>query len=290
MYREILRNRFDDDSSLILFDGHTSYSETDNARYLGEAISEYFQKAPEYLQKDCPELFDIVTHAAESGLSEESLSKLTGREKEFCSGLKSCPVMFTDIYNCYFDSQIVSYNSGTVFVDGGAQDLFTSYRFNRKSGGTYHSIHAFEPDAVNFEECKNNRELFDERLYLHKLALSDRACILSFTEDRQNSRIDFGGKSQVLCITLDDFFAGAPLESKPSFIKLHLEGSELTALKGAKMTLNERRPLIAVCIDHQKNDITDIPEFLLSVNEKYRFSLRHYSSSITETVLYAYIR
>ena len=150
----------------------------------------------------------------------------TERQDRFFRGLGAAPEPFTDIYDCYFASGIISLSPDEEFVDGGAQDLFTSFRFARKARGRYRAIYAFEPDARNYVECAGNRELFDGRLHLYKLALSDRAASLPFLEDRQNSRIDERGGYEVFADTLDHCLADA----SPSFIKLHLEGGELAAL------------------------------------------------------------
>lgn len=260
---EEIRKKMQDDASRILFDGRISFLENSDPVPLYDSIRRYFEAAPENCRKDCPELFSVMKEDPE--------------QKEG----------FTDIYRCFFDSEIIRPGKNEVFVDGGAQDLFTSYRFAKITGNLFQAIHAFEPASANHQECKGNTELFDDRLFLHKLALYDRAGVLSFTENRENSHVDGAGTSQVVCERLDDLFAKAPESVWPSFIKLHLEGSEYAALKGAEKILYTKKPKLALCIEHAPEDILRIPQFLLSRNPDYRFWLRHYSSRLTETVLYA---
>lgn len=83
-------------------------------------------------------------------------------------------------------------------------------------------------------------------------------------------------------VTLDAALAGA----EPSLIKLHLEGGELDAVEGAAETIRRCAPRLAVCL-HRDEDALRIPARLLELRPDYRFWLRHYSSSATETVLYA---
>ena len=74
---------------------------------------------------------------------------------------------------------------------------------------------------------------------------------------------------------------------KYDFIKMDIEGAEMSALKGGLETIKKYRPQLAISIYHSTSDFTDIPLFLNSVLENYTFKLGHYSYNLTETVLYA---
>ena len=82
---------------------------------------------------------------------------------------------------------------------------------------------------------------------------------------------------------LDDCLEGID----PTYIKLHLEGGEYAALIGAEKTVRRAAPRLAVCVDHCAEDIVRIPQKILEYDSAYKLYLRHYSTSITETVLYA---
>lgn len=278
-----IRSHLTDRESEVLFEGRLSYAECGDEQVLGMSLADYFRLAEPSLRADCPELFAIMDAALDSGLPQEEAMLLPAGQLRFFSGLQAAPELFTDIYNCYFDSGIVHWGADEIFVDAGAQDLFTSYRFARKTRGRYKAIYAFEPDRRNFAECAGNRELFDDRLHLFNLALNDRPASMPFHEDRQNSCFSADGESLVPADTLDRCLAGVD----PSFIKLHLEGAELAALRGAADTIRRCSPTVAVCVDHRPDDIITIPSLLLELCPEYRLYLRHYSSSVTETVLYA---
>lgn len=190
---------------------------------------------------------------------------------------------FTDIAGCYFDGGLIDFTNQSFFVDGGALDLFSSYRFAQKTKGNYSVIYAFEPDAGSFAACLQNKELFDERLHLSQAALWDCAGTLSFSTDAENSRCERGGETLVAADTLDSLLGGA----SPTLIKLHLEGAELRALKGAAKTIKRCRPALALTVEHRAEDILEIPLAILDLDSSYRFYLRHYSDGVTETVLYA---
>jgi hypothetical protein len=71
-----------------------------------------------------------------------------------------------------------------------------------------------------------------------------------------------------------------------SFIKMDIEGAEINALKGAKMTILRDKPKLAICIYHSNDDMLQIPEFLFSLAPDYKFFIRQYDLN-REIVLYA---
>lgn len=130
--------------------------------------------------------------------------------------------------------------------------------------------------------CLANSGLFDERLRVFPFALAEKAALRRFTEYGPDSRLEPEGSCEVRCVRLDDVLCG----ERPTLIKLHLEGGELPAVLGAERLITACRPRLAICL-HCRSDVLDIPAKLLEFWPGYRFYLRHYSSSITETVLYA---
>lgn len=68
---------------------------------------------------------------------------------------------------------------------------------------------------------------------------------------------------------------------------MDLEGYEENALLGAKETIKDQKPILAVSIYHKRWDIFRIPALLLEYNPEYTFYFRHYGTSLQETVLYA---
>ena len=169
-----------------------------------------------------------------------------------------------------------------VFVDGGGFDGSTSALFSDFSSN-YKSIHLFEPDEVNFQKCKSTLvNLRDVNLY--QLGLSNKSDTLFFEQGAgSGSKITPNGLVEIAAVPLDDVVPNA------TFIKLDLEGWELNALKGAQHTISKKAPLLAVGAYHQPKDLIEIYQYLRDLRPDYKFKIRHYTESWTETVLYASI-
>jgi len=71
------------------------------------------------------------------------------------------------------------------------------------------------------------------------------------------------------------------------FIKMDIEGSELSALLGSEATIRRWRPKLAISLYHRPEDFFSIPSWIDSLGVEYRFYLDHYSIHHEETVLFA---
>jgi FkbM family methyltransferase len=71
------------------------------------------------------------------------------------------------------------------------------------------------------------------------------------------------------------------------FLKMDIEGAEMTALEGAVSALKRFRPRVAISVYHHSKDYYRIPEFIEKLRAGYRMYLANYTISDGETVLYA---
>ena len=90
----------------------------------------------------------------------------------------------------------------------------------------------------------------------------------------------------VQTITIDDFINNNQV-SKVNFIKMDIEGAELSALIGATKTIQKHKPKLAISLYHNIEDFYTIPKFIDDLQLGYTFYLGHYTLGIGETVLYA---
>ena len=174
-----------------------------------------------------------------------------------------------------------------VFVDGGVLDLSTSVNFVKWCKGNYDAIYAFEPDEVCYNNCvetlKHSLTLDSKKCHIQNVGLWSESTTLSFESDGAISRVEESGSVKIVVTSLDEALRNA---NNVTFIKMDIEGAELEALKGAKNIISRYRPRIAVSIYHKWEDCIDIPLYVQSLVPDYKFYIRHYSTSVAETVLY----
>lgn len=179
----------------------------------------------------------------------------------------------------YFDLPL-ALRENPVFVDGGAYQGETTESFCRKFS-RYTAAHVFEPHADSMREAqKRLAEL--PNIYFHPYALGDRHAQLSFDASAANaSRISERGSETIKVVPLDDVVPG-----QVDFIKFDLEGYEPKALIGARQTITNHHPTLAVCVYHHMMDFIDVPKEVWSARRDYRLQLRHYTEGWEETVMY----
>jgi FkbM family methyltransferase len=73
-----------------------------------------------------------------------------------------------------------------------------------------------------------------------------------------------------------------------NYIKMDIEGAELEALIGAKQTILERLPHLAISIYHKPADLWELGLWIYSIcGNKYSYHIRNYGHQTFDTVLYA---
>ena len=77
------------------------------------------------------------------------------------------------------------------------------------------------------------------------------------------------------------------LNLDPTVIKLHLEGAELPALKGARDTLLRRRPIVLATVYHNDDGVWRTAQWLMETLPDYRMLFRTHSWCGTGAVIYA---
>jgi len=184
--------------------------------------------------------------------------------------------------NRFFIPEIIdALREDEVFVDCGAHHGFVTEKFLKLADNRYKEIYVIEPDRINLEvlETKLNNI---PNLNTIKCALSDKNGEEKFCQGFDfASKLSEHGNDLVKTITLDS------LNIRATFIKTHLEGGDLKALKGAVNTIQNYRPIIAVTIYHNTDGSWKTPFFLMSNTKDYKYYLRLHSWGGTGAVLYA---
>ncbi|PLY06383.1 MAG: hypothetical protein C0625_09600 [Arcobacter sp.] len=172
----------------------------------------------------------------------------------------------------YFNAPcFVKLNSVERYLDVGAHHGTTIQHFLEASNNNFDFIWAIEPDINNFDILKSSiTNISSSKISLYNNAISNKEGNLKFIDKLSfASKIDIKGIKEVKTNKIDN------LNLNPTIIKLHIEGQELNALKGAKKTIEKHRPIIMVLADHNEDGLYDIPNFLINITNYELFFYLH---------------
>jgi FkbM family methyltransferase len=180
----------------------------------------------------------------------------------------------------YFIPEVVeALRDRETFLDGGAYHGDVSLAFAAKVAGL--RVVAVEPDTTNRAVLAQRlRGLPRAEIFDCPLAAKDGAA--AFSEGYgYASKLSAFGQRQVNVRSIDSLDIG------PSFIKLHLEGGELDALRGARETLRARRPIVTATVYHNADGLSRTAGWLMRELDDYRFLFRNHCWCAAGAVVYA---
>ena len=175
-------------------------------------------------------------------------------------------------------------DNATIF-DIGAWKGDTAYFFSKKCSDDA-KIYAFEPDNYAYEileKVKNKYKL--NNVITKNILFSNTEKEIDFI-----SMISDVPAVKKNAITIDKFVEENNIE-KIDFIKMDVEGAEITILEGGIKTINKFKPHLAIAIYHGgklfMEDFYDVPIFIKNIiNEDYEYYIRTFSPWCGETILF----
>ncbi len=183
-----------------------------------------------------------------------------------------------------------------IVFDVGAYRGDTAAFFHHHLGETG-KIYAFEPDSINFQHLKENiatnkihnvipvnKALLDETKSCNLVSLPQSGSFL-YVMPEQLDTDDF---SKIEATSVDSFMEENKIPHL-DFIKSDIEGSEIALIKGARQSIINHTPKMALAIYHSLHDLIEIPLLLKEINPGYSLYLRHwnFADSPWEILLYA---
>ena len=170
--------------------------------------------------------------------------------------------------------------SDEVFVDAGGFDGDTTQEFADRYPD-YRKIYLIEPSTSNMTKAKARLHNY-ERIEYVPCAVSDQEQDLVFDENAGSaSTVSELGTSVIKAVTIDSI-----TQYSATFIKMDLEGWELNALKGAKGTISQNKPKLAIAVYHSSYDYLKLYNFIKEINPDYKVYLRHYTEGWSETIMF----
>ncbi len=163
-----------------------------------------------------------------------------------------------------YERGAVRINAGDVVIDlGGQIGSFTRYAFTRGAG----TVVMFEPEPehIRWVEHCFVKEIETGRLHLVRAAAWKENTVLRFESNGVESRVSDSGSLVVQARTLDGVVESLKLK-RVDFVKADIEGAEQVALEGAKSTISNFAPKMALCTYHLPDDPAVIPAVVQSIH------------------------
>ncbi|MCX6006832.1 MAG: FkbM family methyltransferase, partial [Chloroflexi bacterium] len=178
----------------------------------------------------------------------------------------------------YFPDNVFSLSEDEVFVDCGAYDGDSLRVFVERQPSFRGSIFAIEPDPGNLKALKRYVATLPaswrEQIKVFPWAVGARRESVRFSATGLASAgISSTGTLEIETLPLDDVLHNM----RPTFIKMDIEGAEYDALLGARRSIENALPILAICVYHQPDHLWRIPLLIQSFSDQYRFFLRPYN-------------
>lgn len=189
----------------------------------------------------------------------------------------------TWLLECYTLPGLCEVEPGDTVLDCGTYSGNTSLYFAGKTGPEGR-VYGFEASPRSFSVYSDNvRD--HANIFPVNAAVCGHCGTATFAELGVGAHINTEGVT-VPATTLDGFFAEKNLE-RVDFIKMDIEGAEISALRGAETTIQRFTPKMALSAYHKYSDLLAIPKCLEAIAPgRYTYRLRHFSPGLYETVLY----
>jgi FkbM family methyltransferase len=189
--------------------------------------------------------------------------------------------------------KVIDYIRGKVFFDLGAYDGWSVFELEKYSPKKVHSFDISPKNEALYRETSKN---FSGAFEFHLLALGDSYGEILFDDlgtSGTNLFTSYQDPVQAKIIPFDDFVKKELQDEVVGVIKMDIEGSELSAVRGAEKTIRRNRPVLSISIYHNPHDFFEIKPLIESWGLGYSFritklSLEYEYTPIIDTVLLAY--
>lgn len=244
-----------------------------------------FTKAEDYSMDDvCSKINKVF-----SCLGDEKSAKVLYRRIQDYVDFNielSRPTYFYDIYepNQYFIKDLITFSPQDVLVDCGAYDGDTLRDFLRLNKPFAKYI-MYELSKKNCDKIIDFTQRYTgggKQLLAVNAGVGDVNEEIYYDDNISATTYSSSGTKGQLVRLSDDL-----CKEQVTFIKMDIEGAEMSALRGAAELIKRCKPKLAICVYHKLEDLWEIPLYIKSLNEDYKIYLRHHTPLYLETVCYA---
>lgn len=170
------------------------------------------------------------------------------------------------------------------YVDCGAYNGDTYTDLASQPGTRCLRAYLLEPDPKNFAELVKNLENHKSEAICLPLAAGDKYQTLKFSSGQgEGGALGISGDIHVATIALDQMLGNNHVDC----IKMDVEGAEDQVLQGARRIINNCRPVLAMSLYHNPQDLWYLPELLFDICMDYDIYIRQHCFNSFDLVLYA---
>jgi len=155
-----------------------------------------------------------------------------------------------------------------------------------RQGISFEFALSLEPDKRNFASLVSTiLDLNLSNVFALPLAGWNKTEMLMFSDTGDAGAVmTQTGNTFITATTVDELVGN----SKVNYIKMDIEGAELLALQGAKNTILNYTPHLAISVYHRPEDLWKIGLKIEEISiRKYDYFLRQYGQQLFDTILYA---
>jgi FkbM family methyltransferase len=191
-----------------------------------------------------------------------------------------------DLKDQYFPTGLPPWPEPIRFVDCGAYDGDTLRElFDRRL--QIEAIAAFEPDPVNFQKLAQSAvsrvSNTAATVCLFPCGVSSATTQIRFSSGKGSSSCaSEKGDTVIQCVALDEALAAF----RPSVIKMDIEGAEYDAMLGARRTIEQDCPGLALSVYHRAEHMWTIPLLAGDWLKGGRHYLRAHAYNAFELIYY----
>lgn len=194
------------------------------------------------------------------------------------------------LYRYQCGEVLIEVKGGDVVIDAGVgwgdTTIYLAALVNQEPGGHIYAFDILE-DGINALLKQSNQNPGITNLTPILRALSDKDGVqVNISSPGPGAKvINEKTDKTVETITIDTFSEQSAL-AKVDFIKMDIEGAEVSALLGASKTIKRFKPNLAISVYHKWDDLLVIPQLIHSIRDDYNYYLDCTTGFGGETVLY----
>lgn len=190
------------------------------------------------------------------------------------------------VYKDYFDLDLIpELAEEEVFVDLGGYIGDTVEDFINAYMAKYKRIYTYEINPHNLECLRESVKRYPN-VVIGESAAGEKedTRYLDLRIGGSSTTLSAIGEQEVRVVSLDE-----DIEERITWVKMDIEGSEQSALRGLKKHIEREKPKLTICTYHNNEDIWKIPMMVKEYRPDYKLYFRYNGKGIhpSEYVLFA---